>query len=618
MAATLCGCGSGFAPLAYPTPPLASHPQVTFVVSPQGNDADPGTLTQPFATLARAQGAVRAINGSMQGDIVVYLRAGVYPLSQTWTLDQRDSGANGSRVIWAGYPGEQVSLSGGSRIANWTQDAAGRWTAATSLDNFRNLYVNGIRATRGRSGPLTSPTVFGDPDHVAGVAGFDTLDPQIATWKNPRDVELGFFYTWTHMICGVKAISALPTGASLTVNQPCFYLIRNKVGTQAGFPAYAENALELTTSPGQFYLDRAQHTVFYLPRPGEDMHTADVIAPTLQTLMTVTGTLNTPATSIAFTNITFEHSSWLLPSQFGLPEVQASFFMAQDLSQMYTDISGNQRDVSNQFQKTPGAVVLTYAHNVTFERCTFQHLGGSGVDLQLGSQNDILSGGTFTDISANAIQVGDVQHNDHHPTDPRMILHNNSVTNSYLHDVGIEYTGSVAIFVGYTDSTTIAHNEITRAPYTAVSVGWGWGMEDPGYTDAATPETFTTPTPSQQNLITFNHIHDIQQRGADGGGVYTSGAMPGTQITSNLVHDNPQPPGGIYLDTASRGITVTTNVVFGEQLWYGGFLAPIYTNLAPTDLATDTVYANLLDNPTAASTLAGEAGLQPAYLDLLK
>lgn len=63
---------------------------------------------KPFATMARAQEAVRGVNGGMQGDIVVYLRGGVYSLANTWTLDQRDSGTNGFRVIWAGYPGENV------------------------------------------------------------------------------------------------------------------------------------------------------------------------------------------------------------------------------------------------------------------------------------------------------------------------------------------------------------------------------------------------------------------------------------------------------------------------------------------------------------------------------
>jgi hypothetical protein len=467
---------------------------------------------------------------------------------------------------------------------------------------------------RGRSGPLTAPTLFGDLEQINGVAGFQSADATMANWKNPQDVELGFYVEWTHMICGVQDIASNGSGVSISMKQPCLYLIRHKVGTQAQFPAYVENALELTTSPGQFYLDRPNHKVYYLPRPGEDMSTAEAIAPSLQTLMSITGSIDKPATNIAFTNITFEHSSWLGASEAGFAEVQAAFRMSPDL--MRTASSDQVRDLDNEFDKTPGAIVLTYAQNVTFERCTFRHMGGAGIDLQLGAQGDTISGGHFYDISANAIQVGDVQANDHHPSDSRMILSGNRVVNSYIHDIGAEYLGSVAIFAGYTDGTVIAHNEITSTPYTAISVGWGWGMEDPGYSDETTSAPFTTATPAQNNVVQFNDIHDVMRHSSDGGGVYTLGSMPGTMIGSNLIHDNPQPPGGIYLDMASRGITVTNNVVFGIQPGWGQ-IRPIYLNLDDAAKATCNVYGNQVNDPAAAATLAGQAGLEPPYRDIL-
>jgi hypothetical protein len=619
--ATLCGCAgskisSVQAPLNSP-PALTFQPALTLYVSPQGNDANPGTITEPFATLARAQDAVRSVKDGVQGDIQVFLREGVYTLSDTWALDQRDSGSNGFRVIWSGYPGENVAISGGVRITGWTQDPQGRWTAPTSLDNFRQLYINGIRALRGRSGPLNSPTLFGDLEQLNGIAGFQSADPEMASWKNPQDVELGFYLYWTHMICGVQNIAGSGPGVSITMRQPCLYLIRHKVGTQAQFPAYVENALELTTSPGQFYLDRSNHKVYYIPRPGENMETAEAIAPSLQTLMSVTGTIDHPALNITFTNITFEHSSWLGASQVGFAELQAAFRVSPDPSRMRIAKSNQVRDLDNEFDKTPGAVILSHAQNVTFERCTFTHIGGSGVDFQLGAQNDTISGGHFQDISASAVQIGDVLADDHHPGDPRMIVRGNRVVNSYIHDIGTEYLGSVAIFAGYTDGTVIAHNEITRTPYTAISVGWGWGMEDPGYSDETTSAPFTTPTPSQNNLIEFNHIHHIMQHNSDGGGIYTLGAMPGTAILSNLIHDNPQPPGGIYLDQGSRGITVANNVVYGVQPAWGQ-IAPIFLNIAGADRATCSIYGNRVNDPGAAATLAGKAGLEPEYQDLTK
>ena len=38
------------------------------------------------------------------------------------------------------------------------------------------------------------------------------------------------------------------------------------------------NAFELLKQPGQFYFDRTAQMLYYIPRPGEDMTTASVIA----------------------------------------------------------------------------------------------------------------------------------------------------------------------------------------------------------------------------------------------------------------------------------------------------------------------------------------------------
>ncbi len=73
-----------------------------FYVAPTGNDADPGTVTAPFATLMRAQAAVST------GD-TVYVRGGTY---STFTIAATDANYNyvhrfnKAGISWAAYPGE--------------------------------------------------------------------------------------------------------------------------------------------------------------------------------------------------------------------------------------------------------------------------------------------------------------------------------------------------------------------------------------------------------------------------------------------------------------------------------------------------------------------------------
>lgn len=63
----------------------------------------------------------------------------------------------------------------------------------------------------------------------------------------------------------------------------------------AGLPAmygisYTENAYQLLTQSGQFYLEQPGRYLYYIPRPGQDMATADVELPAQQSLLTIQGT----------------------------------------------------------------------------------------------------------------------------------------------------------------------------------------------------------------------------------------------------------------------------------------------------------------------------------------
>jgi hypothetical protein len=68
--------------------PVLGVPAFTqpYYVAPTGNDANPGTLEKPFASLQRAQQAVR-----LRPDMV-YLRGGVYYLAESLVFIGQDSG----------------------------------------------------------------------------------------------------------------------------------------------------------------------------------------------------------------------------------------------------------------------------------------------------------------------------------------------------------------------------------------------------------------------------------------------------------------------------------------------------------------------------------------------
>ena len=344
------------------------------------------------------------------------------------------------------------------------------------------------------------------------------------------------------------------------MQQPTFTKARTKEGVRIALPDYVENAFELLDEAGEWYLDRPAKTIYYKPRPGEDLTKLQVVVPALETLVEMRGSIESPVRNVTFRNLTFADATWLQPSRIGHADVQANFLddPARPLSR-----NGVVATIHNEQLKSPANVVCRHAEGVTFDGCTFTRLGGAGLDVEQGGRVCEVIGCRFFDISASAIQIGNVGRDDHHPADERRIVRDNAVRNCLIHDCCLEYKGGVGVFIGYTQRTTVANNEIRDLPYTGVSVGWGWGEEDAGGGAYKVQGPFyQQPTVCRENRITNNHIHHVMRDLHDGGAIYTLGNQPGTLIACNHIHDNRGDPGGIYLDEGSGFIEITGNSVY--------------------------------------------------------
>ena len=82
-----------------------------------------------------------------------------------------------------------------------------------------------------------------------------------------------------------------------------------------GKACYLENALEMLTQAGEWYLDRQSGVLSYWPRTGEDLTQAEVVAPVVQkTLLAVTGTRERPVRNLHFKGIHVEYVDYPLPA----------------------------------------------------------------------------------------------------------------------------------------------------------------------------------------------------------------------------------------------------------------------------------------------------------------
>jgi hypothetical protein len=580
-------------------PAQPAHAAVTsYYVDPgHGSDSNPGTSTAAaFKTIQRAQAQVRAVNSTMSDDIVVHLRGGTYSLTSPIDFTTADSGGNGHSVTYQAYGTETPVVTSGRTITGWTPAGNGQYKASVGALNFRQMYVNGVRGTRARYPDVGSNFQLQASDKASQV--LKVLGTQVAGWSNFTQVEMVLQLQWAENFLRLKSFTNAGGMANLSIQdheagilfQRPFPLLSN------GSPLHFENAREFVTEPGEFYVDTAAQTVYYLPRDGENMATATVQAPTLETLFRVKGTsLDNPVHNLKFSGITFTRTTWLEASRNGLLNGQGGHFnLSAD--------TGNHQYVD----RPPAGVYVALADAVSFTGNTFTQMGATALDLHHGVHGGTVTGNVVHDIAGNGIMVGKFSdpgveyHTVYNPPsspageDVREVVSGTTVTDNLINRVAQDYLGTAGINAGFVKSTTINHNDISDGAWAGITLGWGWQA---------------AANASGNNTVSHNRIGNVVNQLCDTGGIYHLSNSPGTVFEGNYIHDNERTPtacgsavAGIYLDEGSGNMTVRNNVLSNTD------------NFVVQNANGPNV--TLTGNATTGTATMAASGLEPAYQGL--
>lgn len=616
LTSLLTGCGSEVhpAPSAAVTATPTPEP-IALWVAPNGNDSASGTAEAPFLTIERAKLAVRALPASAwTTDVAVNLREGTYRLTSPLVLDGDDSGRNGHRVTYRSAPGERAVLTGAMRVSEWQlSDASlGIYRAYVGPVETRQVYVNGTRATRARTSdyPAGFLPFFYWNNQTPTEVGIEyiptTLNPSTwrdpSLWKNPQDVEAVIVTQWKMMRVKIASVVPSPQYQTSFLLQP--FLLGAKTGLLVmQDPAWRnanvfvsadthqpgpwsfwqvtrfENAYAFLDVPGEWYLDRGTGYLYYKPRPGEDLRTADVELAALETLVQGRGTAASPLRNLRFEGLTFTGATWLQPSgNEGYVSDQSGCCLIGPTHQ--PTVSGHDKDT----RPTPGNVTFTYSQNVVFEGNVFTHLGAVGLDFSTGCKHNRVQGNLFADISSAAIQIGGVSLRDAHPASNDDIVSDTLISGNLVRDPGQDYSDAAGIMVGFSRQTTIANNTVVNTPWSGLAMGWGWGLLDPGmYPGLPNAQsgdwgTYSTPTPNSQNRVVNNLFYSFTNILWDGGAIYTTGqqgeSMADALQVSGNVATNKRPSAGsnaFYTDGGSRYVALAGNVSYNQTgvYWFG-------------------------------------------------
>lgn len=584
-------------------------------VSPSGKDTNNGSIESPKATIAAALRQAREMrrltSEGIENGINIILNGGVYYQYEPLYIRPEDSGTKQSPTLICGAKDEKVIISGGIEIKNWKK--TGRFLVADVQDfngrpfDFRQLWINGKKAVRARD--------VADFENMARIIRNDKVNQILwvpskavkAIQKSPYP-EMVLHQMWEVSFLRIKSIQIQGDSAAVRFHNP-----ESKLQFERPWPQpmiapgrnsafYLTNAIELLDQPGEWYHDIRMHKLYYYPLKNENV--TEAIAPVLETLIQVEGTLDRPVENVIFKNIAFKHTGWMRPSEKGHVPLQAGMYLTEGykLRPSIDRIDNHKLDNQGWLGRGAAAVTVSGANNIEFSGCRFENFGFSGLDYISGTQGGKVEGCVFKDIAGNGLVVGSFSptaletHLPYNPSDKREICSSLQIRNNIFTDVTNEDWGCVAIAAGYVKNTMIEHNDISNVSYSGISLGWGWNRNI---------------NDMQNNNVTANHIYYYARNNYDVAAIYTLGAQPKTVISENYIHDiyapgyvhSPQHWFYLYTDEGSSFITVKNNWVSAEKFLQNAN-------------GPNNVWEN--NNEYVNDSIKMNAGLQPSFRYLLE
>ena len=554
-------------------------------VSLQGNDKNSGTKEAPFNTLNRAIKQAREwrrLNRpEVAGGIYIRLEEGVYAQRNSLFLRPEDSGTPDSPTVICAVDGAHPVISGGVAVTGWKRGCNHPaipeklrqkiWSAEVPLIGnrrveTRQMWVNGNKVQRAAQFPdggMERMIDFNPEEQTITIPVSQSVNPK--RLQNAGQLEMIVHQRWAIAILRVKSIDVKDGQAVVRFHEPESHLEfahpwpQPVIGGEKGNSSFCLiNALELLDQPGEWFQEYPSGTIYYYPQASENMETAEVIIPTLETLVTIDGTLSRPVKHIQFNGITFAHTSWMRPSFQGHVTLQGGFPLL-DAYKLQEPGLPEKAELENQawIIRPETAIRVRGAEHIDFKHCTFRHLSSTGLDYEWAVTASSVEDCQFTDIGGTALLVGAFPdggfetHIPFIPADVRELCSHITIRNNFISNVTNEDWGCVGIGAGYVRNMDISHNEVCHLNYSGICVGWGWTSLESGMCN---------------NRIEANYVHHFARRLYDAGGLYTLSNQPGSVMRNNRIEHLIEAPYAtndrafyIYLDEATDGYTMENN-----------------------------------------------------------
>ena len=258
-----------------------------FHVAPDGNDDHPGTRRQPFATIAAARDAARAV----PGERTIVLAPGRYFHTGPVVFDDRDSGV----TLRGAEPGATAEVYGGVPVTGWERWQGDIWRAPVPQgERFFNLVVDGEPATMAQT-----------PNAGSGFRGAAQHRGNAAVWVPPEWRGYDYADAQVFGFLGANWFSEMRTVLAASPNEDGILPIDPGSGLFGGMNHrfFLRGVLEFLDEPGEWCLKHEEGYVYYWPLAATpDDHL--IVRPTTESFLQVRGrSPETPARDVTIDNL---------------------------------------------------------------------------------------------------------------------------------------------------------------------------------------------------------------------------------------------------------------------------------------------------------------------------
>jgi len=517
--------------------------ETTFYISPDGNDKNAGTKEFPFATLERVK---RAMKNIKRGLLTVYLRAGYYPLTNTFALQKEDCPAD-FPIVFSAFPGEKVHIIGGKRIDSFRRLTPSSDVYQTMDPEIRDhILVNDLKQEGISAYGKLSARGFGRAIQPAGLELYFNEEPMpLARWPNEGWAKIkeipdslkgkGFSYDEKRPARWLKAPDAWLHGywkydwADNYVKIAEIDTARQTILTDAPYSAYpyskgkrfyALNLLEELDRPGEWYLDRDVGMLYFWP-PAAIEHAKVFVSLLQEPLIRIVN-----LTNVTFKDLTFEYTCGAGIEIAGGSYNKIEACTLRNIGTVAVSIGRLAADLGGIIYRNT-LYNGEAGHNNGVSSCEIHACGEGGIILGGGDRATLIPGKNFA-------------------------------SNNNIYDCSRWVrTYRAGIFM-YGVGNIVKHNLIHGLPHTAV---FFWGNE---------------------HLLESNEIHHVCMETGDAGAIYNGRdwTQRGSVIRYNYFHHlhGVEGQGGftdvmaVYLDDWSSGATVFGNIFYkaGRTVMIGG------------------------------------------------